>query len=619
MESTSASSSHRPATHSMPVHHDVEAGYIECLRVNDVTSTLEDRKIELIQSPCDKLCRYSIRGLILGFGVGGPAAVLYFSAFGIYCLADLKNDDCSPLNVAGVPFFLGIGLFLLISVYYSLLGALRGCVRMQENRKRTRHNELLDGHLHQLSFYDNSDTPVRACDFIDMFSEKFLEENDYQKLSFQQLREIKSLKEDVFNWLVEEKRMGMNKYAPWRKLELLRKGTLGDFTDALSDDYLSQQIHARPGFFEELIKILPKNILNDTEASAALIQNIQNYLCIRFEMEFTKEEVREQMAQLFNGGVIENCFRMIKSDEQKLEITCGSRKVVIPHTVLKECSEYFKALFDFHKELPNYEIHDLTEEQFEVLITSIRGKQLIINQDNVEDYLEIANYFQLKSLAKDCELPLTLKYSRQRLEVRLKLIEKYPIISGCFAEYVDRDFRDQLKFKNILKEKMEFLRCYRLTKDLRLDKSKAQLINLLTNEIKTWKKSQALKADLDTLIESVNRYGSFIPTKKSLQSLLIKAIQVRLKNESDLSIIYKKVIERPSTLFIKALYLYLNNKDNRDHGEASFISLSKTKSILLEEMKKLTEDSQLLKEIQEWKQSSLYVESMREFLLEIYN
>ncbi|NGX58109.1 MAG: hypothetical protein K940chlam3_01010 [Chlamydiae bacterium] len=617
MESTSAITHDRALSVTTVEPRDIETGYSHYLSVNEVKTTLGNRKVDLIVNPWSRIGDIACGSSACGFAVGVVATFLHFTAFGIYCLVKTKDENCIALNVVGAPFFVGIGLCIAVFGFGVAMGLGQGQMNLRENRRRGLLNQDLEDHRKRLSYYADTDNPVRADDIIEFISEELISDSEIKQLSFQQLREVKNLELEVFKWLEKEQKLGMEQYAPWRKIELLRNRALGDLTDAFNEGYISSLIHSTPGFFEELLKIVPKNILENAEATSALIQNLRSYLSRHFEGDFTEEEIRDQILILLNGGMIENCFRMIDSDEAKLTLICGTRNVEIPYTLLKEYSDYFVALFDFHKSLSKYEFQNLTEEQFDVFIQSIRGKKMTINQKNVEEYLEIASFFQSANLARDCELPLTLKYSRQSLEERMKLLEMYPIITGSFVDYVDRDFIEQLVFENILDEADEYKRCFHLTEELGLIQAQGYLEQLLENEVDDWSAFCSPKEDFKSFAVCINNYYSLLPKIDSFRNQLIDVIKMRLKHERDLSIIYNMILECPSTLFITAMCHYLEDEKNRNHAEASFVSVVKTKTILLDELDKLWNDETLLTSIEEWKKTSLYIGKITEFLDQI--
>lgn len=595
---------------------DIETGLHQYLPVSQAVVTLENRKIQKIE----------ITGCAI-FGLSCCLLVTLVCSF--VALLELLSEFCEPEGSDYAPWycyfpsvaFAGNFMALCFGGPFLCLGMPAGMFQFCYERFQLNKNRLIQKKIDAISYAVSSDEPLKAKDFVRLYRNGYMKTDEIQKLSFQQLREIKALEERVFTNLTRN--LSRKQKGPWNKLDLIRAATLGDLKKTFSEEYVRSQIERTPGFLEELINVLPRDLSRDHAASEVFIDNVRHYLSQRFDYEFPDEVIMENLQDVYEGALLEDCFYLSRHDDQMIELSCGERRLSVSANLLKEFSDYFKALFDFSKGLSVIPLENLTEDQFDVFIEYLKGKRVPIDLANVEEYLEIASYFQIRPLAEACENPLIIKMKKRSLTSKIDMLERYPILTGPFKSLVDQEFAKSLKLKKIRKDPDSMLQITEKAQSLGLEHTLKVLRQSFITEVKKWKREGALVQDCYEFVKSANLYHLLLPDSDDVDQILKEMIYMRLdRHDTEINRVYEETIKRPTLLFVEALYTYMVDVKNRDYIEGKFVAVGDYLKKLKELEKQLESDKRLLSQIQEWKSLDLMLGTFEDFeseLLDYYS
>ncbi|NGX58580.1 MAG: hypothetical protein K940chlam3_01487 [Chlamydiae bacterium] len=603
---------YRPTT--LTRRRDVETGLHRFLTVEKVQGSLENRKVEVIKKKEILLTFLGGPGVGIVIGVFAFASCMLLSIIPSLLACPKHNIQTNLLCISLGYFDIPAALFSLIFLCASCLGCGAGIRGILRRKNQIEGNQLLTQNNHQLTFDLSENEPLTAKDFVSLYRQELIADDLISNLSFKQLQELKKECIEIFestrdHWIYSQS-------APWEKIELIRRATLGDLTETLKEDYIKTRIHDTPGFFEELLNVLSEDVFEDLEASEALLSNVRKYLRRHFDYDFSDDEIRTQLQEVLKGGALENCFRMAMSDERMIELNCGELTFNISSTVLMAYSGYFRAMLDFNKGLTTYSLEDLTEEQFEVFIQYLRGKKMPIDCENVEDFLAIAAYFQMKTLAEACETPLLLKFEDYELDEKLEFLESYPIISGRFKDHVDHEYAESLN----LRDQKNFVISYARAKHLGFKHTMNFMKKSLLNEIKKWQDKESQHVTLTLFMNSVSEYKSLLPQDSIVHKKLIGVIHSRLiLHKNELKIVYEMALENPTSLIIDAVYSFVRAKGNRDQVNGTFLAVKSKIKHLKEIKNRHDSDRQLISDIQEWCKTNPLTSNFDDFLSNIVN
>jgi len=561
-----------PSTRPLLRASDPELGFSRYLSLQQVESCLKDRQVSEIDSKSEifgSLVGDCLMALLPPMLVGAICTLFSLPISAAAC--DAAGDHGKFWCFPGILLLVGLSTYFLCFLCLACMGITTASSVLYRRHKQLKGNEDLDQEMKLLSFRASDDEPVEASDFIHLFRKKYLKPELLQELSFDQLRMIKLTDKEIFDSLFAD--LSSSQKGPWRKLDLIARSVLCDITESLNEDYIRTRLEDTPGFFEELMQTLPRDILEHSDASAALIDNVRTCISRRFATPLSDEQILKALQEVLEGGILENCLSFL-AGKRILQLKCYGKSVSVSAETLEQASRYFGGWLRMHPEETEYIFDDLTSGQFETFIALLRGHKLVINDENTFYFLQIANYFDMKALTEACVSPLMRKLEGHPLEEKLSVIEQYPILTGRFKEQVDEEYAASLDL-NIQKDRKGFETARSRARELGLNGSLEAIETFLENDIREWNHGLSPDDNLDSFLETLGLYHSVSSESATAKQLLKDAIHAKMtQNEDAVAFFFETTKQRGDTFLAGALLEFILKKENQDIVEGSFVALA---------------------------------------------
>lgn len=392
---------------------------------------------------------------------------------------DHTRDLWIPNNLEGAKLFLPIALIpaLLPVLAWKTVNVASKAYTFCKNytpNQQNREIEALDILLLATSKKEKN-TPCPSSLISEFLKYELLVDEQFQQLSFSQIRNLKENVPDRFNALLNEHKFSKSQNVYWDKLKLMLVANPDNVSKAILNGENSQIFEDEPEMLEVFIQNIESHHLTDSVKQALVIKLRMIHkplLMLEKEAVLMIIEAVHQNKWTVEKAYQKQCHWFEDNNEKNQEILFhftdanqNSISISVSGHLLSQASDTFKAMiYGSYQESKTNEIHlpDVDPKSFEELISYLKTGSLDLEKIDVVNLLHLAKtyFFTDLHLLIEKELVNTIIYfyEEHNISELLDLCDTYNLsmcqtaidlkISRKLPSFFSDDFLELLKLIN---------------------------------------------------------------------------------------------------------------------------------------------------------------------------